>query len=174
MSACGTTAMGRVAVLFAACGPAVWVPAVVDIDHKPMAGAVNMAVQVMLLPTLQGSGAGLGTQTGGVPAGSPDSVPNGASVFMPPSGSQLQRRRRQPTPALAQRRRLHPCAAPASAPGRHSGADRRPGQQQAAGNAYAFSCCARSTKSVVRRSNTSSPTESGLGTPAPYSSGRCT
>jgi hypothetical protein len=62
MSACGTTAMGLVCALLAGVGSAVALPAVVVMLSGPLAGAMKVAVQVMVALAANGLGIGLGAQ----------------------------------------------------------------------------------------------------------------
>lgn len=71
MSACGVTLIGAVLTLLLGFGSAVRLPAVVLILSVPLAGAVNVLVQLMVLPTANGSGTGFGVHVTVAPAGRP-------------------------------------------------------------------------------------------------------
>lgn len=84
MSACGVTAIGRAVTLLAVFGSDVVEPAVVLTFSAPLVGAVKLALQVILWPTGNGLGAGLGVQVCGVPGGRPESAQVGAAAGLGP------------------------------------------------------------------------------------------
>jgi hypothetical protein len=84
MSACGTTGIDLVSVLLLLTGSAVVVPAVVVMLKGPLAGAVKVDVQLMLLPSARGLGTGLGVQVWVAPAGKPLRAQVGAAAALGP------------------------------------------------------------------------------------------
>ena len=71
MSACGVMTIGLVSTLFDGFGSAVMLPAVVLMLSVPLAGAVNVLVQVIVALTAKGSGIGSGRQLCVAPGGNP-------------------------------------------------------------------------------------------------------
>ncbi len=84
MSACGTTAMGRVLTLLPALGSAVELPAVVVMLSGPDAGALNVLVHVTDEPIASGFGTGFGRQDWVAPGGSPLRLQDGAAALLGP------------------------------------------------------------------------------------------
>lgn len=86
ISARGVIAMGCVATLLAGLVSCVLVPATAEILSGPVPGAAKVAVHVITpaAPTGCGSGAGLGVQVCGVPAGKPVSAQLGAAAVLGP------------------------------------------------------------------------------------------
>jgi hypothetical protein len=85
MSACGVIGSDLVSVLLLLFGSAVVLPAVVVMFSGPLAGAVNVLVQVMLAPTASGSGTGFGVQLCVAPAGRPVNTQVGAAAALGPA-----------------------------------------------------------------------------------------
>ena len=89
MSACGVMTMGLVSTLFDGFGSAVMLPAVVLMLSVPLAGAVNVLVQVIVALTVRGSGIGSGTQLCVAPGGNPLNTHVGVAAGLKPAFVQV-------------------------------------------------------------------------------------
>jgi hypothetical protein len=89
MSACGVIATGALAELLFGKSSAVALPAVLVMFSEPDAGAGKLEVQVMLLPTARGLGAGLGVQTCTAPGGKPLKAQVGFTAALGPLLAQV-------------------------------------------------------------------------------------
>jgi hypothetical protein len=85
ISACGVITSGSVAVLLPATGSAVVVLVVAVMLSVPLAGALNVLVQVTKPPVGKGSGVGLGSHDTVAPGGKPVSAQVGANALLGPA-----------------------------------------------------------------------------------------
>jgi hypothetical protein len=85
MSACGVTVTGFVSVLLPVLGSAVVLPAVVVMLRDPLAGAVNVLLQVMTPPNAKLAGSGEGVQVCVAPGGKPLKAQLGDAAALGPA-----------------------------------------------------------------------------------------